>query len=173
MEKEIWKEIENYDGYEVSTMGRIRSYWGRGKKPIKKKEYILMTPRPASNGYLRIQFRHDRKEQMIHRVVCKTFIENPNGLNEVDHIDRDKKNNRVDNLRWADRSSNNQNTPLQKSNTSGFKGVCFTKATGYWRARIYINKKEHSRTFKTKEEAIDYRNKMVETYYDKSFYTHE
>ena len=42
----------------------------------------------------------------VHRLVAETFIENPNNLSDVDHIDRNKENNRVDNLRWCSRIEN-------------------------------------------------------------------
>lgn len=73
----------------------------------------------------------------------------PNGI--VDHIDRDKINNRWSNLRIATYAINNKNRGLQKNNTSGATGVCWHKGQQKWRA--YIGRK-HLGSFENKDEAI-------------------
>lgn len=60
---------------------------------------------------------------------------------EIDHIDGNPANNRINNLRKADRTIQNRNKKIQNNNTSGFKGVHFKKETGKWCARIFISKK--------------------------------
>ncbi len=55
---------------------------------------------------------------------------------EVDHVDLNKGNNRIENLRAASRNANQHNRPAQANNTSGFKGVGWVRAKGKWRARI-------------------------------------
>lgn len=59
-------------------------------------------------GYYRV--RVDGKIYRVHRLVAETFIPNPAGLPEIDHINRDRSDNRVENLRWATRSENTRNT---------------------------------------------------------------
>lgn len=59
----------------------------------------------------------------------------------VDHIDRNKGNNRIDNLRLATSSQNLMNQGLSKANTSGVKGVVFDKGRGKYAARIKVNQK--------------------------------
>ena len=59
-------------------------------------------------GYMRVHI--NGKDHRVHRLVAETFIHNPENKPEVDHIDRNPVNNRVDNLRWATRSENNRNT---------------------------------------------------------------
>ena len=61
---------------------------------------------------------------------------------EVDHIDNDQTNNRIENLRSATRGQNGSNRGVQKNNASGAKGVSKYKDTGLWRVRIKVNKKE-------------------------------
>jgi hypothetical protein len=61
--------------------------------------------------------------------------------NEIDHINRIRNDNRIANLREADRSVNTQNTNLQRNNTSGFRGVDWHKHRNAWRARISVNGK--------------------------------
>ena len=59
-------------------------------------------------GYYRV--RVDGKIYRVHRLVAETFIPNPAGLPEIDHINRDRSDNRVENLRWATRTDNCRNT---------------------------------------------------------------
>ncbi len=57
----------------------------------------------------------------------------------VDHIDRNRSNNRINNLRLATRRQNAQNKSLSRRNTSGVKGVCFVSKRSVWSAEIYID----------------------------------
>ena len=62
---------------------------------------------------------------------------------DIDHIDRDKSNNKIDNLRHATRQCNIRNTGLRCTNTSGIKGACWDKQQDKWRAQITVNNKQH------------------------------
>lgn len=84
---------------------------------------------------------------------------------ELDHIDRDKSNNDLSNLREASRSLNNLNKDLQKNNKSGCAGVYFYKRTGKYRAEIQREKvTKHIGYFNTLEEAILARKLAEENY---------
>lgn len=73
---------------------------------------------------------------------------------EVDHIDRDRSNNRWKNLRAASRQQNAANRPRQANNSSGFKGVCFQRGANKYRARIQAyGKKQSLGLFDTAEDA--------------------
>lgn len=75
---------------------------------------------------------------------------------EIDHIDGDRTNNRIANLREATRSENQQNKRLYKNNTSEFKGVSWMARDKLWRARIGIGgKRKRLGDFRTIEEAAD------------------
>jgi hypothetical protein len=86
----------------------------------------------------------------------------------VDHINRNKLDNRKSNLRIVTRKQNNQNLSLSKRNTSGTRGVCFVKKANKWRSKISINGKEtHIGLYSTYEEAVDARkNAELEYYYN-------
>ena len=72
----------------------------------------------------------------------------------VDHIDENKTNNNITNLRWATRSQNGYNKDMSKTNVSGFKGVTWIKGNQKYVARIKINgKNKHLGCFKTAEDA--------------------
>ena len=73
---------------------------------------------------------------------------------EIDHIDGNRSNNRIENLRSVDRSGNNQNRGVQSNNTSGMTGVSFDKERGKWSANIQIlGKKRQLGRFSTADEA--------------------
>ena len=64
--------------------------------------------RNNGRGYLQVGI--NGKNYRVHRLIAETFIPNPEGLREIDHINRNPSDNRVENLRWADRSQNTRNT---------------------------------------------------------------
>lgn len=104
---ERWKLIEDYEDYAVSTMGRVYS--------IKKD--IMLKPDIGKRGYYRVQFKYKGKRYLVHRLVGLAFKPNYFNLPEIDHIDRDRSNNSVNNLRWASRKMNNDNRDLGDFNT--------------------------------------------------------
>ena len=101
---EIWKKIDGYSDYEVSTFGNVCS--------LKFGKRRILTPRKNSDGYFCIITCMNGSEisHRIHRLVAGAFIANDNNYPQVDHIDRDITNNKVENLRWVSQSQNSLNT---------------------------------------------------------------
>jgi hypothetical protein len=95
--KELWLPIKGYEGlYEVSNTGFVRS--------IKSDKVLKMENK---NGYFSVNlYKNGQVHKYVHRLVAQTFIDNPNNHQEVNHIDCNKHNNRVDNLEWCDRKQN-------------------------------------------------------------------
>ena len=116
---EEWKDIKGYEGYyQISNYGNGRSLdriverlsrWG---KPVKVKyKGVELAKNVVGDGYLRFDLCKNSKYdyRYIHQLVWETFVgEIPEGL-EIDHIDTDKTNNRLDNLRVTDRAGNMRN----------------------------------------------------------------
>lgn len=93
---------------------------------------------------------------LLHRLVATHFIPNPDKKPEVDHIDGNPLNCHKDNLRWATRSENCRNCSMKSTNTSGYKGVSWSKWNQKWTATMmYDGKKCHIGYFTTKEDARD------------------
>lgn len=78
------------------------------------------------------------KRMLAHRVVWAT-VYGSWPTSEIDHINGVKDDNRVENLREATRSQNMQNTERWSTNRSGYKGVCWNKASQKWQAQISNN----------------------------------
>ncbi len=88
--KEIWKPIDNYDGYIASNTGKIAK---------------VMKGDSNGKGYRFIKFQ-DGNRIYIHRLIAETFISNPNNYPIINHKDGNKDNNRIDNLEWCTQSHN-------------------------------------------------------------------
>lgn len=106
--KEIWKDIEGYEGlYQVSNLGRIKSL-GNGGKGRYYGRIVIMSQCTDKDGYkvLGLTKNGIRKNFRVHRLIADAFIPNPDNLPEVNHKDEDKTNNRIDNLEWCDTKYN-------------------------------------------------------------------
>jgi hypothetical protein len=104
--EEIWKKVENYEGYyEVSNFGRIRSVnrkikASRGSTRIR--EGKIMIPQLKKNYYeINLSKLSDTKNYILHRLIAKAFIPNPLNKKEVNHINGIGTDNRIENLEWV------------------------------------------------------------------------
>lgn len=131
--KEIWIPVKGYEGlYEVSSFGRVRSL---GNDKTKKTKILSIFSNKY--GYFNIMLWKNgkRKCYKVHRLVAEAFIPNWFDYPQVNHIDEDKTNNRVDNLEWCDcKYNNNYGTHNEKIIKSNSKPILqFTKSGGFVR----------------------------------------
>ena len=100
---EIWKNIVEYPGYQVSNLGRIKSFKQSKEGRILKQK--------VNGGYMSVDFRKDGKTYngLVHRIVLSTFspVEGWEILT-VNHIDGNPSNNKLENLEWMTQSENSQ-----------------------------------------------------------------
>lgn len=105
--KEEWKDIEGYEGlYQISNLGRVKSLerivpLKNGRKRVQYE--LIRKPKKAYKGYLQVDLwkNHKCSVKRINRLVAIAFIPNPENKPEVNHIDGNKENNRIDNLEWV------------------------------------------------------------------------
>lgn len=94
--QEIWRDIEGFCVcYQVSNFGRVKS--------LKYGKERIMKANKDNCGYLYIGLCKDGKQKhyKIHRIVAQAFLPHPDSLQQVNHKDEDKTNNRVENLEWC------------------------------------------------------------------------
>ena len=113
---EEWKPAPGFEGiYEVSKEGHVRILYTDidGNMP----RSLLLTARPTSVGFSTVHLYRDGRKfvVLVHRLVAQAFLENPNNLPYVSHIDGDLNNNAVDNLEWSAPKSKGQIVKLVKS----------------------------------------------------------
>ena len=121
--EEIWKDIEGFEGlYQVSNLGRVKSLeklsHGDYIRKMRVRERILNL-HPDGKGYLMAWLYKDgiRKTMKVHRLVANTFISNTDNKPQIDHINADKQDNRVINLRWCTGKENFHNPITYKKNS--------------------------------------------------------
>ena len=97
-----------------------------------------------------------------HRLIYALHHGDP-GNKDIDHIDQDKRNNKIDNLRAVNRGQNNQNiSSAQVNNSTGVRGVSQDKKQGTWAAELKVGAVRYrQRGFKTQQEAINHRAMLV------------
>jgi hypothetical protein len=125
--------------------------WKKTRSRLARAGSIAGTPHSA--GYIHICI--NGKQLLAHRLAYKMFY-GSDPVDQVDHIDCDKKNNSIANLRDSTNTQNQRNVKAFKNNTSGFKGVLANPLSrkSPWKAYIrFNNKNNYLGSYKTKEEA--------------------
>lgn len=114
LKTEQWKPIKEYNQYEISNFGRIKSldkicaHYPKGTRLVKGK----IIKQSVCIGYLKITLYKNKKPTSfrVHRLVAQHFIPNPENKPEVNHLKGDKKDNRFWMLEWNTRAENGQHS---------------------------------------------------------------
>ena len=145
---EEWRKIPGYEVYEVSSLGNVRRD-GRVLVPTITRGYRMIST--SVNGII--------KRIKIARAVCLAFHPTIEGKITVDHINRNRLDDRVDNLKWADCTEQiiNQTQPLPRS---GHRHIYLA----YNKYRVAISRYyiKYEETFNTLPEAIEARDNFLQ-----------
>lgn len=121
MKEEIWLPLPQNENYHVSSLGRVKSFRRNLSGDI--------CPINTNNlGYKKVSIIHDdvpmyapgrTKNYYLHVLVARIFVPNPNNYPEVNHKDRDKANNAMENLEWCTHKQNVQHSYLTRVTPKG------------------------------------------------------
>tara|TARA_R110002153_G_scaffold210858_1_gene363486 strand:- start:50 stop:598 length:549 start_codon:yes stop_codon:yes gene_type:complete len=117
-----FKRLPDYPRYRIYKNGDVYREHNKTER--------LKQPTLSKGGYYYVNLCQNRKSKsfLIHRLIAILFIPNPDLKKEVDHINRVKTDNRIENLRWLDRSGQNLNRDFKENNT-GFQFIVKRKNT--------------------------------------------
>lgn len=104
MQKEIWRPIKGYEGlYEISNLGKIKSNFRQGSTT----DFLKISNN--GNGYMMVRLCKNgkAKKYYLHRLLAQTFIDNPEDKPQVNHINENRSDNRLENLEWVTQKENN------------------------------------------------------------------
>jgi len=152
--EEVWKDVKGYEGiYQVSNFGNVRSLDRTVNKPngisyIRKGKLCVQ---PKSNlGYMTVGLTVNNKKvnKYVHRLVAQAFIINNNNYPQVNHINCNKTNNRMDNLEWCTNSQNHIHASKNGLNKLHLHRVAYSG-------------EENGRALLTKKQVLEVRNKYI------------
>lgn len=149
---EEWKEIEDWPGYYVSNLGRVKSVdreitYKDGRIFNRKGRLIaqFLDKKDEDKAYYKVELSNEGKAErkFVHRLVAKAFVSNPDPskYNVVNHLDENKKNNKAENLEWTDHQGNIQ-----------------------YSGKYCLNSREHRENLNTPVEKYTKKEGILETY---------
>jgi len=142
----IFKDIPGFEGrYEATVSGGIYS--------VKARKFLK--PGDDTYGYDTVSL--DKKSYKVHKLIALTFLENPEKHTQIDHINQNRKDNRVENLRYISNSDNQLNKKPRVKKPKEMKNILIKKST----FKVSIKSRSHPtvyKSFKTVDEAIAFRD---------------
>lgn len=150
--KEIWKPIDGHVGYEISSIGNVRSYRNRFGNKVKLLKLSI------ANGYKAVGLMSNDKKiykkYYVHRLVAQAFIKNKLNKPFINHKNSNRSDNRIENLEWCTPAENVRFRIPQSGYSSKYKGVFWKEKYKRWIAGICFNGKAiHIGNFKNEIEA--------------------
>jgi hypothetical protein len=124
--EEIWRDIANYDGYQISNTGLVRSLkWGKSRILKQKRDGNYMRIDLMANG--------KKKRERIHRLVLSAFVPNIDNKPIVDHINRNTFDNTLNNLRWVSNVESGLNTSRHFTEEYG---ISLQQRSGFYHVEV-------------------------------------
>lgn len=176
---EVWKDIPGYEGlYQVSNLGRVKSYDRKVNSPIRNSTRMverivkgqIIKPEIANNGYLvaNLWKNNVKKRICIHRLVAEVFIDNPDNKPCVNHKDYNRQNASVENLEWVTHQENTlysrdrmSEAHIGKSSIPNKTGEMYVRRTPTGKYKLCIERLGIYKTFNTVSEAIKAREVII------------
>ena len=155
-------DVIGFEGlYKINILGDVMRY-GRCLKPGLN-----------NSGYKQVSLCKDGKQKSypIHRLIMLHFVPNPCNLKCIDHINRIRTDNRIENLRWSSHRDNSINREYVENRRGTIRTITYKRKDGtitttyqlfYNLQGEYGNQNQKSKTFKTREEAESFRKEIYE-----------
>lgn len=154
------RAIANHSGFYIDPLGNVWSHWYRGCHGKTRAVPRILPPTRTTHGYMVVNLRG--KTRLVHQLVAKEF----HGLapGNIDHINRNRADNRASNLRECSRSENNRNV-TRSGKTSKYLGVYLESRTTRFVSHIMADGKKFSRAFRSELAAALFRDFMACQYH--------
>ncbi len=142
----LFKKIKDFNNYWISMEGLVYN--------DKRDTFLKTRISKNGNGYFRIELSKNNKsyQKQLHRILAEAFIDNPKNYPIIDHINNDRLDNRLENLKWCNSQMNNHN----KINNNEELNIC--KRNGNFVVIFSFKNLKIHRTFKNLEKSIIFRN---------------
>ena len=141
---EIYKKIKEFNNYSVSNIGNVRN--------DKTGRILKVYAKP--NGYQQVQLGRKNNPVYVHRLVAMAFIENIDNKPQVNHINGNKSDNRVENLEWVTASENAFAYGYTERNNHKQKKIIATNLDGS--QLEFSSRNETAKYFKCHKSQIEY-----------------
>ena len=146
---EQFKELEEFPGYKIGNQGTI----------IGKRFNTPLKPTLGKRGYFTVNLYFQSKT--VHSLVAKAWILNSENKPCIDHIDRNKLNNCITNLKWVTYMENNNNISMLNTNTSGITGLNHNFINNCWEVKRTRFGKKYYKNFKERKDAEEFLKTII------------
>ena len=176
--KEIWKDVVGYEGYyQVSNFGNVKSI----KRTTSQGKVLKPFVNELGYKFVALCVNGKKKDCRVHRLVAQAFIYNPKNKEQINHLDYNPSNNRVDNLEWTTPKENTvysiehmrnshigyiktENELRNNARTRFNKNpLCFIQKRQNNKYGVRFNHFKHWKLCDSLEQAIEYRNNFIKT----------